>query len=865
MEALTLPQLNSSDRIKAINSQKAKALFTHRSAHTSYSVPQDWEPLDMVVIHLTDTTLHLTSAGTAMGYPCFLRACPESPRHGVIESIRCNDEASLLKNFTYLSGVMKREDPDGCMILMPFINASSSSVMALSHPEVDEHGNPVMYDEVTGVDANGNSIVKAKPVMFQGYNIMGVGHDGITAGHGLNLAFPLRTDSYTADNMIMCALSYAPTHHELEFVYRVQSENRDRGPMDLPGMKHNLTQIRSAPSHTPVHPPPEGVDTIGMIPQGEVVIQDFIVMSGLEEVAWLEENITAEKCPDGYIVVEPSGSRLSHIYAHCRGVGVAYAITPSVTVGDRWVEAAPGWVVMDNENKFVPKPYQPSAFIDDFKRGVEMGNKYWRKQQGWFSTFFHQWVSLPMSKPQDVAFLAGMFCAWLPKAILALGLGEMRHARSLKTNANAELFATMTACVGSKVWQKVNKTPCLDSSRGHYYAAIGHIELDWGDAAKMLRFLNKHYQKGWSSSYGGPKWGDAMVLGATLCDTLQEFMSTPDAETMGDLIISINKAENAVHNNGALFNKWLSKYAFDAGTTGFNPRRDMDAMSSTFEMAREFLDDELVDVRAGFEAASPPENDWGSILDYVEKKTPAYWRKTPMASSKNVHEALREVMSVLPVGWRHGDKGSHNNPSNKDFVMCGVSTCQTCIVHLDWGTKNPDAITSSVLIELKHLFDEHSASLMITPPALDVWLVGSIQETRASVKVQVALIKAKEFEPTAKEFVAIYEAIDPTDPETPDMMLVLNKWLAKKGDGLEQFLDAMSKTDEVTTQLKMKTDEEILGEVGLKPKIMNHPHKMEGKLFHEAVEDIFTEAGMPIKEPVAPWDLVNENKEGDDE
>ena len=795
MEALTLTQLNSSDRIKAIKSQKAKALFTHRSAHTSYAVPQDWHPLDMVAIHLTDTALHLTSAGAEMKYPCFLRACPESPRHGVIESIRCNDEASLLKNFTYLSGVMKREDPDGCMLLMPFIDATSSSVMALSHPEVDESGNIVMMsDPVTGLD---------KAVMFQGYNIMGVGHDGITAGHGFNLAFPLRTEEHSADNMIMSALSYAPTHHELEFVYRLVDDNRERGIMDLPDMKHNMAQIRNAPSHTPVMPPPEGVTTIGMIPQGEVVIQDSIVMSGLEEVAWLEENITAEKCPEGYMVVEPSGSRLSHIYAHCRGVGVAYAITPSVTVGDRWVEAAGGWVVMDNDNDFEPKPYNPSAFIDDSKRGVEMGNKYWRKQQGWFSTFFHQWVSLPMSKPQDVAFLAGMFCAWLPKAVLALGLGEMRHARGLKANANAELFATMTACVGSDVWQKVNKTPCLDSSRGHYYAAIGHLELDWGDAAKMLRFLNKHYRKGWGSSYGGPAWGDSMLLGAGVCDTLQEFMTSPDAETMGSLIVSVNAAENAVHNNGALFNKWLSKYAFDAGTAGFAPRRDMNMMASTFEMAREFLDDGLANVRAGFDEATPPENNWGDILDYVEKKTPAYWRKTPMASSKNVHEALRTIMAILPIGWRHGERGSHNSPTNKDYIMCGVSTCQTCIVHLEWASNNPNSVHPSALVELQSLFDEHSASLMITPPAVDVWLVGSIQETRASVKVQVALIKAKEFDPTPAEFVAIYEAIDPTDPDTPDMMLVLNKWLSKKGDALGDFLDAMSAPADVQPAAEM--------------------------------------------------------------
>ena len=153
MKALTLTELNSTERIKAIKSQKAKALFTHRSAHDQYAIPQDWNPIEMVAIHLTDTPLHLTSAGEHIGYPCFLRACPESPRHGVIESIKCKNEADLLKNFTYLSGVMKKMDPDGCMLLMPFIEATSSSVMALSHPEVDETGKVIMStDPETGLD-----------------------------------------------------------------------------------------------------------------------------------------------------------------------------------------------------------------------------------------------------------------------------------------------------------------------------------------------------------------------------------------------------------------------------------------------------------------------------------------------------------------------------------------------------------------------------------------------------------------------------------------------------------------------------------------------------------------------------------------
>lgn len=755
MKHITRDELLSKDRLDKVQSQKAAALFRYRTAYKTYSIPQDWPVPQAIPLLLDDLTVHVDAAGQATGFPAFLRTCPESPRHGVLESVRCNNDAQLRKEFARLRNIMKKEDPNGCLMLMPFVPANNSAVVALSHGD------------------------------FTGYATFGAGHDGVTAGHGLQLSMPLRKAKHS-DNIAMVALGCDPMTHELEFVFETKSSSdTERRVLDIANAdKGWLTQIRGCPEHTQVAPPPEGVDVIGMVQQGEVVVKEFIVMSGLEEVAWLEENITPEKCPDGFMVVEPSGSRLSHIYAHCRGVGVAYAITPSVTVGDRWVEASAGWVVMDNDNKFEPKPYAPYAYLDDFRRGLDDGNTYWRKQQGWFSTFFHQWVSLPMSKPQHVAYLAGMFCAWLPKAMLALGLGEMRHARSLKSNANAELFATMTACVGSNVWKKITNTPYLDSTRGHYYAAISHIKVDWGDTAKLLRFLDKHFQAGWSSSYGGAKWGESMQKGAEVCDALQAFTDNANEDTLANLVKVVNVAENAVHNGGHLFNKWLSKYAFDVGTEGFNPRRDMNSMSSVFQMAREFLDN---DSRDTMEAASSPENNWSEILDFVLTKTPSYWRKNPIATSTKVHESLRKVMEILPVGWRHGDRGSHNSPMNKDFIMCGVASCSMCAKHIEWATENPTALTQSQLIKMKSLFDDYNANLMIAPPPVDVWLVGSIQETRASVKEQIALIKAKEFFPTAQEFIQLYEAIDPSDPDTPEMTAVLSKYLAKQ-DNIEDYL-----------------------------------------------------------------------------
>ena len=59
------------------------------------------------------------------------------------------------------------------------------------------------------------------------------------------------------------------------------------------------------------------------------------------------------------------------------------------------------------------------------------------------------------------------------------------------------------------------------------------------------------------------------------------------------------------------------------------------------------------------------------------------------------------------------------------------------------------------------------------------------------MKEQILSIKAKEFSPTAQQLVDLYEAVDPSDPDSPDMMQVLSKYLSKQGDAMEQYLADM--------------------------------------------------------------------------
>ena len=141
----------------------------------------------------------------------------------------------------------------------------------------------------------------------------------------------------------------------------------------------------------------------------------------------------------------------------------------------------------------------------------------------------------------------------------------------------------------------------------------------------------------------------------------------------------------------------------------------------------------------------------------------------------------------MPAVFRHGERGSFNSPYNAKFIMCGVETCGTCANYTAWVAGLPDAEKPE---EVHSNIFEGAETIMLTPIKLDVWLVGDVVETRASVKQQIALIKAKEFMPNAEEFKKLYAALDVNDLDYAEMVGVLNKYLAKQDDK-EAFINAL--------------------------------------------------------------------------
>ena len=172
------------DRIAKVVSQKALSLIKDRKKNSVYTSL----PLELLLLEDDDAI-----AAAALAYIndklvndyAFIRACPEVARHGVIESIKV-DKESYMEEWRKLATIMKKEDPNGCMLLQPYIDATSSMVLAPNQ-----------------------------------YAVVGEGHDGVTASHGRQLYFALKprdVDAKAADYFESLG-QVVRDNYELEFVF----------------------------------------------------------------------------------------------------------------------------------------------------------------------------------------------------------------------------------------------------------------------------------------------------------------------------------------------------------------------------------------------------------------------------------------------------------------------------------------------------------------------------------------------------------------------------------------------------------------------------------------------------------------------
>ena len=602
----------------------------------------------------------------------FVRTCPVTPRHGVIDSTKL-DMHHFLNEAWRMQRIMRENEPEGCFVIQQLLNGHASAVLSPN----------------------------------QRYIIIGKGTDGITAGHGETITLDLYKGF--VDELMYRLRASNPVYNNDNYEIELVSTRfvNDVPVINVPYLHHDndfnysqktfYTQVRKADDHIQIEAPPKGVDINGFITDGVVVVNNLYTANGLENMQWLEENITPEKCPEGFVVAEPNGSLLSHIAAHCRGAKVPY-IVGNVEIGERWVEPASGWVVKDQDGNFKPNPYNPADYFTEFMEGVDFGNKFYCKQFSWLAIYFHQFQARPLQNPKEVAFFAGIFAAWIVKATFSISVGEMRHAHRRKNNSTITNSVFLHHVIGKDKLYKITseKNTGVTETRKHYYLPAGLGTFDWSQVADILDYCRIGFKSGWESSYGGKKYAETSDLGkecAVWLSILEKVLIDNDDQQynkLSALLTAINKLENAQHNTGHFFNKFTNKRSFDMATKGIEELNDAFML---YEIVRYIRHKRNIQNNIKVKL-----HDLTNAVKIVQAKPT--WLRNNLYKNKTEEpkpDSLRSLFYGLTiVDKRRHPKGKYGSIYSSDFIKCGDSDCHTCKEHeIYWAEDDAAAVELS--------------------------------------------------------------------------------------------------------------------------------------------------------------------------
>jgi hypothetical protein len=646
-------------------SQKALALKAYSEAKANYLTHTDWAVLNTVELKLVPvgkdipedinsfiderTALlmrKVRSRFSSSDYPLFVRACPLNPRPGVLESSRADDleEVDVVARRIittmmspdesdqpmYESGLI---DPNGMLIVQPFINADASAVVA-----------------------PGN------------YILMGRDNDGITAGKdGLQVAIPLGDDPTLNRDFSM--LDLEPNHIEIEFVSQMTEGDSLRSSHAVVPQKNAMVQLRGSEGHRPIAPAPKGVNISGTFHGTERITINHIhlVSDNTDEQLDLMEQALREGMPEGSVVLHPNGSHLSHHAGQCFKYGVPYIASADPQVGEQWTQAALGWVVLDNDGTYEPQPYDPLDFTEDFMRGFDIGFSNFARSHGWLSNHFHQFIGGPIGNKEDTAMLAGAYTAWLINATLSVGFGEIRHTYGNAYDSTALVMATAHAIYGEDAWTEVTGNAYIAEGRRSYYAVIEKNPITLRSVVEAFAFLERVYSLEWSSSYGGVKYRQSCENGRLLAESVIDFFAESTDENFKRLISTANLVEHNVHNNGFFFNKFISKTALDWGTDPSTVRVRPAEFFSVYFAAQDIC------------MRSPRHlKDITDILTLSKSITISELKAKPLGKREDVIGQSAKWLSQL--AFRHPN-GKYSQVGKPSFLHCGVDGCIRCVEH----------------------------------------------------------------------------------------------------------------------------------------------------------------------------------------
>ena len=598
-------------------------------------------------------TMEINKSGGVLSQPVFVRACPLTPRPGVLESSPAFTVDELRETLSRIADKMLSVDtadttayehglidPFGCIIVQRFIAADASAVVAPNS-----------------------------------YIMMGDTHDGITAGSAtLRLALPHQSDWNTTNNL--STLNINPELIELEFISRISGIGDDvyervtRHNRGSSAINHEsyLVQLRGSSGHTPLVTPPAGVTINGSIPQGKVKVKAVHIVhdSGDEELARLEELLRSDP-PKGTVVshIGTGASHLSHHAGQCRKYGVPYIVN-EVEVGQQWQEVASGWVTTDK--KFKPKPYNPFEFNDAFQSGLQVGLHRFARQHGWLSNHFHQFIGAPLIDPSNTAFFGGVFVGWLVNAGVSVSVGELRHSAGMRNEKHTYMTPLVVSSIyGDRLREKHDIS--MSDNRKHYYMAIENKPITLDSLIALLKWTSKQYYGGWSGGYGGAKYKKSVDNTLKLAQAIKRYFKEPTEQHMLDVIGEANMCENNIHNTGFFFNKFLSKTALDWGTNAglieLNPREFFRVYYAAFD-AYQHRD------------ADHDSEDVTHIFKYVENISNDILKSTPIFLRSDLPQEMRDLEEKIVGHGRFHGNGVHGIADQPQFIPCGSLHCVKC-------------------------------------------------------------------------------------------------------------------------------------------------------------------------------------------
>ena len=492
-------------------SQKAGALM-RGTEHTPCPVPE----CVYIILKDADAVTRYALKGMTRydGQQLFIRPCPEVPNHGAavggFESEIVVPE-QVVERVLHMKHSLVSSSTAADIMVMPFVDAELSAVVAPSQ-----------------------------------YICIGKGHNGVTAGRGTQIMLPLQTESKEWSQFS----KYAGTDS-----YEVELIHKDSYTW--------FVQVREAPEHIRAGAAVSNA-VQGFVPNEsrQMKVQRIFVVESLDDVGELEQ-LTKSNVP-GLLVVQPSGSMLSHASAHCRGTHTPFVIAHPLQfmVGSELTEVSSGWIKRGLHEPAVAI-YDPLEWVDRFRMGIEWGRAHHKRDAAHLGGFFHQWTSSPLGDAGTTAYLAGMFASWLASATFIACVGEARHAGSIKTSSSSIISQSMgliSRIVGRRA-APANRDIIYDDMMHHSY---NHAEM-----AEVLTWLHKQtFNKevvAWGGGYGGTKWGECARLGARLCRSLDSATFSLDS-----VLTEVNELENAAHNGGWLFNKFTNRNVMEESTSGYS-------------------------------------------------------------------------------------------------------------------------------------------------------------------------------------------------------------------------------------------------------------------------------------------------------